>query len=85
MNTADKVREASTRMLLEAQQVSHLLMDDGFKIIMERINQSVDEAKENVLKSETFEDFRYRRGFLEGLKVLQREIDTIISKGKNKH
>lgn len=82
MKTKQEVREAKTRMINQGRLMSELKEHKGYVLLEMNLSKICEEAKEAILASESFEDFRYRRGFYEGLIALTKEVDTIISKGK---
>jgi len=82
MKTAQEVREAKSRMINQGKLIAELKQHKGYTLLESRLKDLYSEARESVLASESFEDFRYRRGYLEGLNSLFREIGTITSRGK---
>lgn len=82
MKTAKEVREAKTRIINQGKLIAELKEQKGWELLEMRMNSLVEEAKNSIIASESFEELRYRRGFYEGLNALLQEVDTIISKGK---
>lgn len=77
-----EVREAKTRIINQGKLIAEMKEHDGWKLLQERMESIVEEAKNKVIVSESFEELRYRRGYYEGLMTLIKETDTITSKGK---
>jgi|GEM_PF-2341791 hypothetical protein len=82
MKTKQEVREGKTRMINQGKLIAELKEHKGYELLESRLVKLCEDAKESILASESFEDFRYRRGYLDGLNALMQETDTIISKGK---
>ena len=84
MKTAQEVREGKTRMINQARLISELKVHKGYLLLESRLETICEEAKNQIIVSESFEEFRFRRGYYEGLHALLKEVDTIISRGKLK-
>jgi hypothetical protein len=82
MKTAKEIRDAKSRIIHQGKLVAELELHEGYKLLESKLDILCEDAKESVLASESFEDFRYRRGYLDGINALMQEVDTIISKGK---
>lgn len=82
MKTKKEAREAKSRMITQGKLMLELKEHDGYKLLEGRLKDYREDMKEQILESESFEEFRYKRGYLEGISSLLREVDTIISRGK---
>jgi len=82
MKTNQEVREAKTRIINQGKLIAELKEHKGYELLESRLDKLCEGAKDSVLASNTIEELRYRRGYLDGLSALLREVDTIISKGK---
>jgi len=62
--------------------IETLTQDDGFKLLMESLQKTVDSAKEDIYNATEWNDFVSKKAYYDGLLALSREVDTIISRGK---
>ena len=83
MKTKQEIREGKTRMINQGRLMSELKVHKGYLLLESRLKTICEDAKSQIIVSESFEEFRFRRGYYEGLNALLQEVDTIISKGKS--
>lgn len=82
MKTPEQVREAKTRIIKQGRLIAELKLHDGWILLQERMDSKIEEAKNSIIVSDSYEELRYRRGYYEGIQALVQEVDTISSKGK---
>lgn len=83
MKTVKDINDSKARMIKQGRDMQQLTQHEGFKLLMKRLQELSDTAKEEIVSSETWEDFLKKKAYLSGLLALSREVDTIISRGKS--
>ena len=82
MKTPKEAHEAKVRMANQAKLMLELVEHEGFKMLKMRLDELALTAKEAIIASTDFQDLIQKRSYFEGLNALDREITTIISRGK---
>jgi hypothetical protein len=82
MQSPQEAREKKAELINKSHMMQDLLEMEGFTYLIARLEKLAEMAKKDAIASTSYEDLCYRRGIIEGLDALKREIDTIISRGK---
>ena len=83
MKTPKEVQDAKGRMITQGKMMSELKGNQAFILVMEHLQVKTDEARENILNAQTWEDFVEKKAYYDGLLSLAREVDTILTRGKS--
>ena len=67
----------------QGRLVEELIRHDGYKMLMKRLTKITDEAKEQIIHSQSHEEFIERRSRWGGLLSLAKEVATFINRGKS--
>ena len=82
MRSPKEAREAKAELINRGHMMQALLDQEGYQYLTERLGELADNAKDEAIASKTYDELCERRGFIRGLETLEREVTTIINRGK---
>jgi hypothetical protein len=81
MRTQQEIKDGRAKLISQGRLIQELKDHQGWQLIIESIAEDINKAKEAVLTSDTIEELRERRGFLNGLQTLERKTTSIVNRG----